>query len=88
MYIYIYFFKKVNQFCSPKKIKYSTCNVYRIYKMTHYMHINVCMKRNKNSKIKNKNKIINIIMAWNHAKASSPILSQTRLLIFLFCKFL
>ena len=45
------------------------------------------MKRNKNSKIKNKNKIENIIMAWNYAKASSLILSQTRLLIFLFCKF-
>ena len=52
------------------------------------MEINVCMKQNKNSKIKNRNKIINIIMAWNHAKASFLILSQTRLLIFLFCNFL
>ena len=51
------------------------------------MEINVCMKQN-NSKIKNRNKIIIIIMAWNHAKASSLILSQTRLLIFLFCNFL
>ena len=45
------------------------------------------MKQNKNSKIKNRDKIINIIMAWNHATASSLILSETRLLIFLFCKF-
>ena len=52
------------------------------------MEINVCMKQNKNSKIKNRNKIINIIMAWNHAKASSVILSQARQLIFLFCNFL
>ena len=32
---------------------------------------NVCINQNKNSKIKNRNKIINIIMAWNHATASS-----------------
>ena len=46
------------------------------------------MKRNKNSKIKNRNKIIFLIIAWNHAKAISLILSQPRLLIFLFCNFL
>ena len=45
------------------------------------------MKRNKNSKIKDRNKTINIIMAWNHAKASSLILSQIKLLTFLFFKF-
>ena len=45
------------------------------------------MKRNKNSKIENKNKVTNIIITWNHVKPSSLILSQTRLLIFLFCKF-
>ena len=53
-----------------------------------YMEINVCMKQNRNSKMKNRNKIINIIMAWNHAKVSFPILSQTRLMVFLFCNFL
>ena len=51
------------------------------------MEINVCMKQKKPAKLKT-NKIINIIMAWNHAKASSLILSQTRLLIFLYCNFL
>ena len=41
MYIYIYThtnihiyvsLKEASQFCSPKKITYSMCNVYRIYK--------------------------------------------------------
>ena len=45
------------------------------------------MKRNNNNKVKNKNKILNIIMALNHAKRSSVILSQAKLLIVLFCKF-
>ena len=42
-----------------------------------HMEINVCMKQNKNSKIKSRNKIINIIMAWNHAKAKNSFFPRT-----------
>ena len=44
-----------------------------------------CMKRNKDTKMKNRNRVINIIIAWNHAKTIPLILSPPILLILLIC---
>ena len=44
------------------------------------------IKQNKNSKIENRNKNIYIIIGGNRAKAILLILSQPKLLIFLFCE--
>ena len=72
----------------PSMVPFWVGCMYRMYVGCMYVCISMyVIKQNKNSKIKNINKIIYIIIASNHAKAIPFILSKPRLSIFLFCKF-
>ena len=51
-----------------------------------YIYIYIYIHMYKMAKLKTEKKIIDIIIAWNNVKNIPFILSQPKLLIFLFCE--